>query len=182
MKLDPNVEDNTAVSDRYQGKEFPFDEKVDGIILAHAYSLFDLHAKQRMDGFRSYLVASAVVFAAFAAMWREEAYSACAMVAFVYLVINLGFYTLDLRVLQLIKIAESTLIVIQAKLRASANWSEVDKSKIEFFRESDAENYLIDRAFLKFGRITYRDVFYRIFGVMSVLSFIGLAISLYLAV
>lgn len=181
MKLDPDQENTAQISKRYQGGAKPFDDKIDKIILDHRFSLFDLHAKQRMDGFRSYLVASAVIFAAFAAMCREGAYSACAMISFVFLIASFGFCTLDLRALQLIKISESALTVLQAKLRASSDWHDADKDKIEFFRKSDFETHLLKLRSMRIGRITYRHVSYKIFAVMSVLSLVGFVVSLFLA-
>src|SRR5690349_1270068 len=112
---------------RYASKAHQFDEKTDGLLIEHAFGLFELHAKQRMEGFRSYLIATAIIFAAFAAMWREHAFTACAVIAVAHLVITLVFYMLDVRALQLIRYAESILSVLQAKLRSEVDWADEDR-------------------------------------------------------
>ena len=175
--LNPDRLLNDSVSDRYRNGDFENFGEIDETILDHGFRLFDLHAKQRMDGFRSYLIASAVLFAAFAAMWREQASLACAMISGAYIVINLAFYTLDVRVLQLIKYAEQMLAVSQARLAGKSQWNDADKSKIEFFNQSDDEQYLVRVRSVRFGKITYRDVFYKIFGLMTILAVIAFVAS-----
>jgi len=179
--LNPDHEENEKVSARYRGKEIVFDD-TDRIILDHAYKHFDTHAKSRTDNFRSFLIVSALAFASFATLWREDAYFACAVIAFAFVFINLTFYMLDIRALQLLKLSERALAVSHARLAAACDWSDLDRDKIELFRQSDYERYLVETHGIKVGKITTRDVYYKIFSLMMIVSIIAFVASVSLLV
>lgn len=160
-----------------------FDD-ADQTILEHGRALFDLHAKHRMDAFRAFLIATGIMVSVFAAMWNEGAYSACFIISAAYLVINLAFYALDQRVLQLLHLAEDMIKVAEAKLANTAKWYDSDREKVEFFQKSETEfDYLkIAGQTIPMFPVTYRYVFNSLFSLMSFLSIIALTFSAIFAI
>lgn len=156
--------------------------EIDDKILSNALGMFELHAKQRSDLIRAYLLAEAIVFAMFASMWEASAYGACIIVAGANLILNLGFYAMDIRNLQLIHTCEDILKVSEARLVLQSTWHDDNKERIRFLHKCEKEkDYLeIYGATFKFFPITHRYVYYTIFTLMSILSLSGMGFSIYL--
>jgi hypothetical protein len=149
------------------------------ILLDHGLELFKMHAKQRMDGFRHYLIATAIFFAALAQMWTKGEYAICAVLSALLFIINLGFYVLDRRALELVHHSEELLAVVHQKLKEAVTWTEEEKNKILFLEESNNESYLINCNRGRFLQISYRSVFWKLFHIMGVLAIICFIFSIW---
>ena len=142
------------------------------IILEHGLELFKIHAKQRIDGFRHYLIATAIFLAALAQMWTKEEFEICAVISLLLFIVNIGFYVLDRRVLELVHYSEDLLNTIHGKLQNKVDWTETEKEKIIIFNKSNEEGYLINTRFGRALQISYRSVFWKFFFIMGFVSII----------
>lgn len=77
--------------------------------LDYSQSAFNHHAKQRMQMFNFFVVFAALAANAWTALYTDEKYIVAAVVAVLAAVASLVFYILDLRIEELIHIAEANL-------------------------------------------------------------------------
>ena len=93
--------------------------------LEHAWNWFSLHAAQRMQTFHFFLVATAFLMAAYAALLEKHRWVAL-VVACVGAWIAFWFTRLDNRTWQLIKAGEDVLKICQSGLAKSAGIPALD--------------------------------------------------------
>jgi hypothetical protein len=120
-------------------RDFEMDE-IAKVALDHAWNWFNLHAVQRMQTFIFFLVATAFLIAAFAALIEKLPLPAIA-VALVGAWISFWFTRLDSRTRQLIKAGEDVLKTCQASIAKDANMASLEILKAVETPTSDALSY-----------------------------------------
>jgi hypothetical protein len=97
-----------------------------------AWRHFDLHAKQRIEVFKSYLTLLAVIFAGYGVSAQAKLNLVGEAIAVFSVLISLFFWFLDRRTRDLIKLAENYLKGEEKRLSQVLN-----DTRIELFTESD---------------------------------------------
>jgi hypothetical protein len=106
----------------------------------HAWDWFALHASQRMQTFNHFLVATAFLIAAYAALLEKHRLPA-AVVALVGAFVAWSFNRLDYRCRQLVKAGEIVLAVCQARLSERADIADLKIIEVVEQPGSSARSY-----------------------------------------
>jgi hypothetical protein len=94
----------------------------------HAWNWFALHAAQRMQTFNFFLVATALLVAAYATLLEKHRDAAC-VVAVLGAWLSLWFNRVDYRNRQLVKAGERALSISEAQLAARATRTQDRRSR-----------------------------------------------------
>lgn len=108
------------------------EQKARDVARETAWKHFDLHAKQRIEVFKSYLTLSAVIFAGYGVAFQMKLYGVGIALALFSILIALLFWLLDQRTRDLIKLSEKYLKGEETRLADTLH----DES-INLFSESD---------------------------------------------
>jgi len=117
-------------------------DDIDKVALDHAWNWFNLHAAQRMQTFNFFLVATAFLIAAYAALLEKLPLAALA-VALIGSWISFWFTRLDNRTRQLIKAGEDVLKICQAGIAKDAQIASLEILKSVESPAADAASYRI---------------------------------------
>jgi len=139
-----------------------------------AWKHFDLHAKQRIEVFKSYITLIAVIFAGYGIAFQAKIYVLGITIAFFSVLISILFWFLDQRTRKLIKLSEGYLKVEETRL------AEVLHTKsITLFAESDR---LSEASGQKTRKISYTRIFADFFLINIILALMLMATFIKLAV
>jgi hypothetical protein len=115
-----------------------------------AWDHFDLHAKHRLEMFRSYVTLLGLTYAGYGAALQLSAYLLCSALTIFAIVLSAIFFLFDLRIKLLIKIAERYLLDAEKYLSDA-----LSNQNIRLFRKADLITHVNVRCF----RITYSNLF-----------------------
>jgi hypothetical protein len=108
------------------------EQKARDVARETAWKHFDLHAKQRIEVFKSYLTLSAVIFAGYGVTFQVKLYGIGIALALFSILISVLFWFLDQRTRDLVKLSETYLKGEEKRLADTLH----DES-IKLFAESD---------------------------------------------
>jgi len=136
-----------------------------------AWKHFDLHAKQRIEVFKSYVTLITVIFAGYGIAFQTKTHWLGVVVAVFSILISLLFWFLDRRTRELIKLSERYLKDEETRL------AEILRSEsIMLFTESDR---LSDSSAKKGRRVSYSSIFTKFFWINIVLAALFIAVFLF---
>lgn len=115
-----------------------------------AWNHFDLHAKQRMEMFRSYVTFIAVVYAGYGVSLQARAIFLGIVLCLFAIIISVIFYLFDLRIRQLLKISERYLLDEELRLSKA-----ISNRNIRVFHKSDLVTQFRGRCM----KLTYSELF-----------------------
>jgi hypothetical protein len=115
-----------------------------------AWDHFDLHAKQRMEMFRSYVTFIAVVYAGYGWSIQAKEYWIGALLGLFAIFLSFSFFLFDQRIRQLLKISERYLLDDEKRLSKL-----ISNPNIRLFHKSD----LITHFDAGYFRLTYSNLF-----------------------
>jgi len=149
-------------------------EEIDNLKEARkfAWNHFDLHAKQRMEMFRSYVTFIALIYAGFGASLQAKVYFIGASLSIFSILISIAFFLFDLRIRQLLKISERYLLNDEKRLGLL-----LSNSNIRLFHKSD----LIIRMDIRYFKLTYSNLFRLVYFANVIVSIIFLLILIAVA-
>jgi hypothetical protein len=104
----------------------------DETALRHAWDWFELHSSQRMQFINYVIVWLGLISAGYAAILQSKHRVASGILAVAGLLVLAAFERLDNRTMQLVKLAETSLEELEAKLSASAG-----SQSLSFVRRSN---------------------------------------------
>jgi len=122
---------------------------------AFAWNHFDLHAKQRMEMFRSYITFIAVVYAGFVASIQWKVYHFGVFLALFSIFLSVTFFLFDMRIRLLLKISERYLLDEEMRLSQL-----LSNQNIRLVRKSD----LVARTGKHCFKLTYSNLFRLVYG------------------
>lgn len=139
-----------------------------------AWQHFEFHAKQRMDVFKAYLTLVTIIFAGYGISLQTRALVVGLLLALFSLIVAVIFYLLDVRTVQLIKIAERVLLKEERKIAHA-----LQDPDVALFRKSD----LICR-FSKICsvRLSYSHLFWAFCAFSALISLIMFFVFVFYAV
>jgi hypothetical protein len=130
-----------------------------------AWNHFDLHAKQRMEMFRSYVTFIAIIYAGYGATLQSSSYFIGGALSLLAIFLSVVFFLFDLRIRQLLKISERYLIDEEKRLSESLH-----NANIRLFRKADMITHIGGSYF----KLTYSTLFRGIYlaNVLIAVAFI----------
>lgn len=113
-------------------------EKIIELQFEYAWRWFSLHTNQRMSAFNLFLLASGVVANAYVLLIREGLDVPAASLAFIAVIVSIGFFLVDQRNHQLLRIGEDFLVYLEKEVlgtRKEADGSETTGPRGLLLRE-----------------------------------------------
>jgi hypothetical protein len=135
-----------------------------------AWKHFDLHAKQRMEMFRSFITFVAVAYAGFGWSLQAKAYWIGVLLGLFVIFLSFSFFLFDQRIRLLLKISERYLLYEEHRLSRL-----IGNPDICLFRKSD----LVAQLNVQWFRLTYSNLFRGIYLgniVVSILFLLSLIV------
>jgi hypothetical protein len=147
----------------------PTEGEIHGEARKFAWGHFDLHARHRLEMFRSYVAFLGLTYGGYAAALQLKAYIVSIALSIFAIALSVVFYLFDVRIRILIKIAERYLLDSEKQLGQL-----LSNQNIRLFRKSDLVTHINVRCF----RVTYSNLFWGIYfgNILVAIGLILLAI------